>query len=290
MATDWCRAEVKADADRTTLERLIEQQAVAYQSIWGWPDANTDVLREDLAFRLHGAALRTATRELRELLIFPGWDPEQNCPRDIPLLDTRRRTTIITHNAIFPPLWRSRAFRSFLSKDFGSAVSQWRSWTEEVARGEHAEYVQELHLHATCSLLKGHWSDLRHLAIGSLTRTAAWANTPALRAVRDNILRLPEPAVEAIRVDPADAGIPGQDPVAVRWSAVRNQLAELVALTRAWDAEVPGNKTLGFTERRYDETIEQFRNRARAASLHEYLDWAQQCRDRRFALLLTRDD
>jgi hypothetical protein len=134
--------------------------------------------------------------------------------------------------------------------------------------------------------MKGHWSDLRHLAIGSLARSAAWANTHALRELRDAILRLPEPASEAIRLDPSDAAIPGQEDIASRREAALAQLKTLVALTIAWDAQVPGNKELGYTERHYDVTIEQFRSRGRAAQLHDFLDWARQCQQRAFALFL----
>jgi hypothetical protein len=290
MATDWCRAEVKADADAALLRTLVEQQALAYQSIWGWPSATADVVREDLSFRLHGQALRTANRELREALAFPGWNAEQSCPRDIPLLDNRRRTTAITHNPLFPPLWRCRAYTTFLPTALGSELSRWRTWAGQVADGEHTEYVRELHLHATCHLMKGHWSDLRHLAVASLPRTAAWATAPALREIRDAILRLPEPMIEAIRLDPSDAGIPGQEEIALRWETAREQLEAMVGLTRAWDAEVPGNKKLGFTERHYDTTIEQFRSRGRAAQLHDFLDWARQCHERGFALFLAKED
>jgi hypothetical protein len=135
-------------------------------------------------------------------------------------------------------------------------------------------------------VMKGHWSDLRHLAIGALARSAAWATTHELRALRDAILQLPEPAIEAIRLDPSDPAIPGQEDIASRHEAALAQLKTLVALTIAWDAQVPGNKKLGYTERHYDMTIDQFRSRGRAVQLHDLLDWARQCQQRGFALFL----
>jgi hypothetical protein len=287
MATEWCRAELQTDADAALLDRLIEQQAIAYQSIWGWQSSgSSDLVGADLAFRLHGERYRTASHGLREAFVFPGWDAAQACPRDIPLLDNRRRTNAIAHNPLFPPLWRCQACRTFLPHALGMQLSRWQAWAEQVAGGEHHAYVQELHLHATCQTMKGHWSDLRHLAIGSLARGAAWAKSQELREVRDAILRLPEPAIEAIRLDPSDPAIPGQEEISSRGEAALAQLKTLVALTIAWDAQVPGNKRLGYTERHYDLTIEQFRSRGRAAQLHDFLDWARQCQQRGFALYL----
>jgi hypothetical protein len=287
MATEWCRAELQTDADAAALDRLVEQQAIAYQSIWGWhPSGSSDLVGADLAFRLHGEAYRSAGRALREAFAFPGWDAEHGCPHDIPLLDNRRRTSAIAHNPLFPPLWRCQAYRTYLPNSLGPQLSRWQAWADQVAGGAHDEYVQELHLHATCHVMKGHWSDLRHLALGSLARSAAWATTHELREVRDAILRLPEPAIDAIRLDPSDAAIPGQEGIASRLEAARAQLKTLVALTCTWDALVPGNKKLGYTERHYDVTIEQFRSRGRAAQLHDFLDWARQCQQRGFALFL----
>lgn len=287
MATEWCRAEIKADTDAGELERLIEQQALAYQSVWGWHSPGyTDIVRQDLSFRLHGEKYRTAKRDLREALVFPGWDAEHGCPRDIALLDIRRRTTPITHNLLFPPLWRCQAYRTILAKPLGAQIARWKSWADEVANGEHADYVQELHLHATSVAMRGHWTDLRHLALGSLDRTAGWANTQEMSETRDAILRLPEPTIDAIRLDPSDAGIPGQEEIASRWHAAFAQMQALVTATRAWDAQVPGNKKLGYTERHYDATIEQFRSRGRAVQLHDFLGWASACREQGFALFL----
>jgi hypothetical protein len=284
MATDWCRAELQNDADTASLGRLIEQQASASQSIWGWQ--TSDLVGADLAFRLHGERFRSATRELREAFIFPGWDAEHACPHDIPLLDNRRRVTAIAQNPLFPPLWRCRAYRTFLPNSLGTRLSQWTSWADQVAGGAHDEYVQELHLHATCRVMKGHWSDLRHLAIGALARSAAWASSHDLRELRDAILRLPEPGIEAIRLDPSDPALPGQADIAARQETALAQVKTLVALTSAWDAQVPGNKKLGYTERHYDVTIEQFRSRGRATQLRDFLDWARQCQQRGFALFL----
>jgi hypothetical protein len=273
--------------DCELLKRQIEQQAIAYQSIWGWRwAAPADSLREDLSYRLHGEAYRAASREVREALIFPKWDADRSCATDIPELDSRRRVTIITANPIFPPLWRCRAYRSFLPDVLSADLSRWRDWAEQVARGEHDEYLQELHLHATSIFLRQHWSELRHLAVGSLSRAAAWANAPVLEEVRMRILELPEPATEAVRIDAGDAAIPGQEELRIRHDTVFAQVRALVALTHAWDAAVPGNKQLRYHERNYDLTLEQFRNRARAAGLHDFFDWVSRCLERGFALFL----
>jgi hypothetical protein len=277
---------MQIDADAAALERLVEKQALAYQSIWGWQSSGSDLVRDDLAFRLHGEGFRSATRALREACVFPGWNAEHGCADDIPLLDNRRRTTAIAQNPLFPPLWRCQANRTYLPNALAPQLSRWQAWADQVAGGAHDEYVQELHLHATCQVMKGHWSDLRHLALGSFARSAAWASTHELRALRDAILRVPEPAIEAIRLDPADPAIPGQEDMASRREAASAQLKTLVALTGAWDALVPGNKKLGYTERHYDLTVDQFRSRGRAAQLRDFLDWAHQCQQRGFALFL----
>ncbi|MCX7593235.1 MAG: hypothetical protein N2235_05645 [Fischerella sp.] len=36
MGVNWFRVRIKSDVDRSLLEKLIEKQAIAFQSMWGW--------------------------------------------------------------------------------------------------------------------------------------------------------------------------------------------------------------------------------------------------------------
>src|SRR5689334_20298536 len=117
MGVDWVRAYVPRTSELAELERLVEQQALAYQSMWGWYShacSDYDSVTRTLRERLHKTAYLTASDSLRERLTFPEWDDARGCSRDIPELAFCWRVYPITHNPTYPPLWRLRAHRTFL--------------------------------------------------------------------------------------------------------------------------------------------------------------------------------
>jgi hypothetical protein len=280
MGIDWRRVRFKPDADRAVLQRLMDQHAHAYQSVDGWDlSYRRDRVRHALSLRLHESTLVDANRRLRELTL-----PDEDHDSDFRLV---MRVYPITHNPIFPPLVRLRAHRSFLPEQIPPQLREWQEWAEQVAAGEHDAYVRELHFYETANFLQEHWSQLRAIALESLTRTAKWAHEPARDQLRNRILNLPEPVpLPAIRIDPADRPDWRQENFGHQYPAALAQARELVELSRAWDAGLRSNLRSGYYERYYYLTLDQFRDHARDPWVFEFLAWATRCAEANYGLLL----
>jgi hypothetical protein len=187
---------------------------------------------------------RAASKALRHLLEFPEWN---DGPMDIPDLSLCWRVYPITKNPIFPPLWRLRAHRTFLPDQLEAQLQEWKDWAGQVANGGHEEYVRELHLYVTSDFMRYHWSSLRAVAIASLCCTGSWATKPALVEVREWILRLPEPIVSRLRIEPSEKPSLRQDKFEAQYPAAFEEVKTLIELTRTWDSNVPGMRSSGIT-------------------------------------------
>jgi hypothetical protein len=290
MGVDWVRAYVPRDTPSARLEELVEQQAVSYQSMWGWSShacSDYDAVRRALNERLHLTAYRAASEALRDLLTFPEWDDARGCPTDIPELRPCWRVYPITHNPIFPPLWRLRANRTLLPDQLRLHIREWGRWVEQAADGGHDGYLRELHLYETSDFMHYHWSYPRGNATASLREEGHWAKKPDLAEVRERILRLPEPIVTDARIDPADEVSADRDGLDARRRTAFEDLAILLDLTRAWNSMVKGNWEVPDYEKNYDFTLDAFKERARDPWLSDFQRWAEDCAERGFALYLN---
>ncbi|HKD39466.1 MAG TPA: hypothetical protein VKB87_04165 [Myxococcaceae bacterium] len=284
MGIDWFRVQVKQAANHPELGRLIEQQAIAFQSIWTWNfNSWIDRVPFDLCHRLHLETYQAASEALRHLLEFPEWNDGR---MDVPDLSTCWRVYPITHNAIFPPLWRLRAHRTFLPDQLEAQLPEWKDWAGQVANGGHEEYVRELHLYVTSDFMRHHWSSLRAAAIASHCRTGSWTTKPTLVEVRERIVRLPEPTVSRVRIEPSERPSLRQDEFEAQYAAAFEGVKTLIELTRAWDSNVRGNEKLQYYEDYYRLTLDEFRHHARDSWLQEFFEWAIRCVQRGFGLYL----
>lgn len=287
MGIDWFRVGVRRETDPAQLGRLMEQQALAFQSIGTWNSkACTDRVRDALCHRLHFETYLAASDSVRGLLEFPGWDDERQRATDLPDLVPCWRVYPITYNPTFPPLWRMRAHRTFLPDQLRAQLLVWKAWAAQVANGEHDAYLRELHLHETSDFMRHHWSFLRAAATESLTRTASWAHKPALVEVRERVLRLPEPTVSSVPIEPTEKRSVKPEEFDAHYAAVFEEARTLIALTRAWDANVRGNRKLRYYEGYYHLTLDGFRARARDPWLQEFFAWATRCVQQGFGFYL----
>lgn len=284
MGVDWFRVQVKQPANHPELCRLIEQQAIAFQSVWTWhSDSWTDQVRDDLCRRLHFETGRAAAAALRGLLEFPEWTGGRP---DVAGLSPCWRVYPITTNPIFPPLWRLRAHRSFLPDQFEAQLNKWKNWAEQVADARHEEYVRELHLYVTSDFMRHHWSSLRAAAIASFGRTASWTKKPALVGVRERIVGLPEPGVSKVRIEPSEQPSLAQDEFGAQYAAAFRGVLLLIELTRAWDSNVPENEKLRYYEDCYHLSLDDFSNHACGSCLQGFFEWATRCVQYRYGLYL----
>jgi hypothetical protein len=284
MGIDWYRMSVKPDADRALLSRLVEQQAFAAQALYGWnSDAYTDWVRYHLVNALHEERYVNASRGLQAVLELPEWDDERRCAADIPDLDPCWRVYPITRYPIFPPLWRVRAHRTILPEELGPHLAQWKNWADDVGRGEHDDYLRELHLYATTDWLRYHWSALRGCAAASLGKSNNWTKKPALIEVRDEVLRLPEPQVYEVRIDPSQ-NPPERDALDARYQAVFVEVTRLLELNRAWNHHARSNWRVKYGPECYALTLDAFRAHASDPWLQEFFEWAGRCESLGFGL------
>lgn len=287
MGIDWLRARLRSDADLGRVEALIEQQAVAFQSIWTWNAvARIDWVKYDLQSQLHFPSYCAASKSLRECLDFPAWNAERGVAEDMPDLPPSRRTYAITKSDIFPPLWRLRAHRTFPPDALAEQVRSWKEWTKQAAAGEHDGYLRELHLYHASDFCREHWSCLRKMAINSLERNNAWSVKPEFGEVRETIIRLPEPTVSKVRIEPVGPAPMPQAEFDAAYKTMFEQIKTLIELTRAWDSKVPTNKKLRYYANYYQLTFDAFRAQASSPSLHEFFAWADRCVQNRCVLYL----
>lgn len=269
-----------------SLETLVRQQSIAYQSMRGWhSDAASDVndtLRAILE-EIHLPDYRAASDEIRSLVDFPPFAaPESDRVTDIPDLPALWRVRAIGGNPIFPPLWRVQAHRTILPDELSDQVGQWTRWATEVADGLHDGYLRWLHLHAMSDFLRYHWSYLRGNAIYSLSKSEEWARSADLAQVRDQILRLPEPLVVAAPIVPSACKV-GSDV----YQGIQAEVKTINELTRSWNALADtGAKLPDYPADAYHETLNDFRAMAVDDWLLQFLDWAQRCADENFGLYL----
>lgn len=289
MEIDWVRVSVPGTAELAKLENLVEQQALAFQSMWGWSShacTDYDSVRRSLLQRLHETAYRAASDSLVALFSFPEWDDARGCCTDLPELSQSWRVYPITGNRIYPPLWRLRANRTFLPAQLGPQVRAWRQWAEQAAGGVHDDYLRELHLHETTDFMHYHWSYLHDYATASLSESEDWARRPALAEVRQSIMGLNRPTVVSARIDPADKDPVESSLLESRGRLLFADLADLLELTRAWNVMVPPERQVPDYEENYDLAFEAFKNSARDPWLLDFLQWAECCAERGFALYL----
>jgi hypothetical protein len=277
----------KADADPDELRRLVREEAAAYQSIYGWsPVSDVDPVWSGLQLGLNWPACLRATRAIRELVEDASWDDERQCATDHPELVPCWRVSVIAGNPTFPPLVRCQAGRSILPDELPGQTEAWRRWAEEAARGTHDDYLRELHWYTGADWTRHHWSVLHAAAVGSLTATGAWASKPDLIAVREEILRLPEPPVPSIRLSPGEGKTRATEVLDTGYPVCLAAARTLVDVTRRWDRNVSGNRKLRYYENYYDLTLDAFRARAADPWLREFLTWADRCADLGFGLRL----
>ncbi|MBE9117934.1 hypothetical protein IQ249_18715 [Lusitaniella coriacea LEGE 07157] len=292
MGIDWFRVRIKPDVDRKLLDRLVKQQAVSFQSMRGkWTTSQSDdKLTLKLLEALHQDSYSNALSALSDLLIFPEWDDELNCPKDIPDLQSRWRVYPITYNEIFPPLWQMSAHRTILPGELNAQLETWKTWIAQVLQGEHEDYLRELHLYHTLCKMQEHWTCLRDYAIASLERTGNWTKKPQFIEVRDRILPLPSPNIEQISMylclDPARRKPGKREGFDAMYKSVFDELKMLIEVTRAWDSNVRGSWRLRYYEKCYLLTFEEFKNLARDEWLEEFFQWVERCVELGFGLYL----
>jgi hypothetical protein len=287
VGIDWLRMTPKPDADPDELRRLVREQAVAFQSLYGWESTGAhDEMRDSLLGELHFGPYRAACHTLVSRIDFPPVRDEDGCAVDHPALAPCFRVYPITRNPTFPPLVRCRAGRTILPDELPGQLAEWRRWAEEAARGDHDDYLRELHWYDTADWARCHWSCLHAAAVGSLSATGAWASKPGLIAAREEILRLPEPTVPRVRLSPDDKKPWDPADLEAGYPACLAAARTLAELTRRWDRNVGGNRKLRYYENSYHLTLDEFRARAADPWLHEFFAWAGRCAELGFGLYL----
>ncbi|HYE17606.1 MAG TPA: hypothetical protein VEA69_04135 [Tepidisphaeraceae bacterium] len=291
MGIDWYRIKFREDADRVVLRELIEREAMAFQSFNGWhtPFAD-DRLRDQLNTQLHAAAWGHASDGLQELLVFPS--PEERemddpSPADpAPMLARRMRLAVVGQNKIFPPLWRLRAYRTFLPEEVRPQLVQWQEWLKAISWGGHEAYVRELWAMHNAGNIREHWSWLRDAALTAEQSDAELSRGDGRPELIGQILRLSEPRIPRFRADPAI-------PRGWEHSQIEEQMANLidlartlVDLTRAWNRGLRSSKRVPFHAAHYQLDFDAFVADADDPWLDEFFGWAEACAAQGFGLML----
>jgi len=286
MGVNFYRFRLKSGVEPASLETLIEQQAVAFQSMWGGPSSEefaVKMISVSLSEHLHRDTYHTASKVLRNRIELPEWDDENQCAVDLPDLVPSWRVYPITYNRIFPPLCRMQAYRTFLPGQLGTQIPEWRKWIQEVLAGEHDDYLRSLHLYETSRVLQQHWSRLHGCACASLEKTTNWTRKPELIEVREQILRLREPCVMETRISASEPRRPVDDEICAEFF---ENVGRVLDLTREWDRRVPGKWKVGYYPKHYEFTLDEFKKNAEDDWLQEFFAWGDHCIERGFGWFL----
>jgi hypothetical protein len=282
MGIDYVR--FRTSKPESELRELVNRQAMAAQSMWGWhvhADPDHDLTRYKLMVQVHQATYHSVCESLEPSLEFAVWDEAAGAAADIPDLEWSWRIAVISDNPIFPPLWRVQSKRTILPSELSGQLDQWRTWAEEVTRGLHEPYVRRLLLHHDSDFLSYHWSYLRSMAESTSEKEANWARTPEIKAVREQILRIPVPPILAAPLVPTAC----EDKVSLQQHDELQRLtSEIKTLTRAWNYHARSNYRLSDYRSSYHATVDEFRREAASEWLTAFFAWGQRCCDERFGL------
>lgn len=282
MGIDYVR--FRTDKPESELRDLVDRQAMAAQSMWGrntYANPDNSLTEYHLMERIHQAAYRSACDSLEQALQFATWNEATGAAADIPDLDWSWRISVISGNAIFPPLWRVQSNRTILPSEVSDQLNRWRTWVEEVSRGLYEPYVRRLLLHHDTDFLWYHWSYLRSMAEQTSTKEANWAQTPEIKAVRQQILQIPEPRILAAALEPETC----DDEVGRRQhDELRELVNQINASTRAWNYHAKNNFRLPDYRSSYHATVDAFRQNATGEWLADFFVWVHRCCKENFGL------
>ncbi len=194
MGIDWYPYKPKPGADRQRIAVLAKIQGDTFQAM---PEMwNTDPLppysceQHDRDLQDHRElyeAYRSASEELSSLIDF-GMSEEY--PEYV---DSFRVGPMASW--VFPPQWRTAAYRTILADELPGQLRVWESWINAVRQGRLRRYLLELYLYEMTMELFWAWGELRESAEYVAALTNAWTRRPHCVAVREEIAQLPRPTV-----------------------------------------------------------------------------------------------
>jgi hypothetical protein len=275
----------KQDADLAEVERLIRQQAEAFQATpyyWATDTLTPDSYLERTREQFERAYLE-ASQALKERLDFPEYDDETDRCCDDADLAPCWRVNAITCTTVFPPRWRLRAHRTILPHELAGQIREWRVWLSAVEAGRFRRYLLDLYVYERTMFLRVHDELLRDLAQASLSKQTTWARRPELAAVRERILGLTVPPLapapigpriedELVGPDPFD---PGGD---ARYRDLRRRIVEVCTLTEDWNRTVRGRRwRLAGWDADAHPDFHGFLAQTRDPWLRDFLNWAETC-------------
>lgn len=280
MGVDWYRMRPKPGVSTEELSRLIRQQAESFQGMpyyWAADLLTPDSYYEQARQRYERPYLESS-KTLEGLLDFPDYDEEAGRCCDHPDLAPCWRVYPITCNTVFPPQWRLRAYRSFLSDELGLQIEDWTRWLSAVVEGGYGAYLLDLYLHEATKALYSHDQELRRLAEASIPMETTWAIRPALVAARERILATPAPQIAPAPILPPDDDEPPVDPNDdPRYQGLRQSIGELSTHTRDWNRAVRKQGWRLSWDRDAFAGFDGFLAQARDPWLLNFLGWSQTC-------------
>lgn len=268
------------------LRPLCERQALAAQSMRAcrlFERSDVDETGREVLDSLHEESYRVASGELRSRLHMPDWDEEALAATEMPDLHPCFRVYAITYNPTFPPLWRIQGYRTILPTELPGQIEEWRTWSTEVAAGQHDGYLRWLHLHHDSNWLQYHWTILRENARHSLDEAARTEEVSEFIDIREQILRLPKPWVTAAPILPSASR---EEFPEAQNEKTRALIETVCRHTQTWNRYAEARWKVGYGPQCYFASLDTFRAGASDEWLAEFLGWASRCAAEGFGLFL----
>ncbi len=274
MGQDWCRMRLREGVDLATVQRLIEEQALAwsqYENIqvdwetpyWIRPDAEEAERREQA-----GQAYARASDELKKYLHIQSFiDRDNDSEPPSGSIPEQIRVYGIGHNNIFPRELRVRAYRSYLPSELPSQLAEWKSYIECVQAGEYRAFLLDLYLYLHSNNAKIFWEELQRADHWLPNYTYVWAKRILEAPLLQQIYALPEP-IAYPRPIWTNANSYANHKTDPRYIELWQTINQMHIVRKEWNRKVP-------TPFKFTTKIVPFYT----ATFENYLQWTSACDD-----------
>ncbi len=281
-----------SEPENTELEALIEAQADRFKVLYGTISAfDYDHIEDDEAQRTQrilekevlAKEYAKVSADLRAFFDFPAWNISTGVAKDISYLLPCFPIRAIFDNPTFPPCWRIEACRSYLPPELEKRLLVWKQWSQEVADGQHLDYLKRLHAYDTSKIVWKHWDDLQFRVSATKTMDKIWVYNPKLVRLRNKILALPEPKILPMPKHPDEQrdGLAEEE-----YQAVFKDVAFYFDMSKRWNGVSKGFSKCHYSAGHYKLDFNAFKAEAYNASMQDFLQWADKCVLHHFGLFL----
>lgn len=178
MGVDWIPCRVEAGYQTDELCELVRREALHFRTS---DFSMATIIDPRIQFP------DTERERIRQAYLEPG-------PLYPKLLfkQESHRVSVISSEELYPIEWRIDAERTILPSELGEQLAEWQNYREEVKKGGHRPFLQNLYVYVRLhELVTVDLANLISVMQQSRATTGSWATRPEVVACRDQLLGEP---------------------------------------------------------------------------------------------------